>query len=29
MPLDNPGRDEAEELAGGADGTTRGPLAGG
>jgi hypothetical protein len=29
LPRDNPGREEAEELAGGADGTTRGPLAGG
>ena len=26
LPLDHPGREEAEEVAGGADGTTRGPL---
>jgi hypothetical protein len=26
LPLDHPGREEAEEMAGGADGTTRGPL---
>jgi hypothetical protein len=29
LPLDHPGREEAEELAGGSDGTTRGPLPGG
>jgi hypothetical protein len=29
LPLDHPGRDEAEEMAGGSDGTTRGPLSGG
>ena len=26
LPLDHPGREEAEEMAGGSDGTTRGPL---
>jgi hypothetical protein len=26
LPLDHPGREEAEEVAGGSDGTTRGPL---
>jgi hypothetical protein len=26
LPRDHPGREEAEEVAGGADGTTRGPL---
>jgi hypothetical protein len=26
LPLSHPGREEAEEVAGGADGTTRGPL---
>ena len=29
LPLDHPGREEAEEMAGGDEGTTRGPLAGG
>jgi hypothetical protein len=29
LPLDHPGREEAEEQAGSAEGTTRGPLAGG
>jgi hypothetical protein len=29
LPLDHPGRGEAEEMAGGDEGTTRGPLAGG
>jgi len=29
LPLDNPGREEAEELSGGPEGTTRGPLPGG
>lgn len=29
LPLDNPGREEAEEMAGGPEGTTRGPLPGG
>ena len=29
LPRDHPGREEAEELAGGAEGTTRGPLPGG
>jgi hypothetical protein len=29
LPLDHPGREEAEEIAGGQDGTTRGPLPGG
>jgi hypothetical protein len=29
LPLDHPGREEAEELAGGSEGTTRGPLPGG
>ena len=29
LPLDHPGREEAEDQAGGAEGTTRGPLPGG
>jgi hypothetical protein len=29
LPLDHPGREEAEEMAGSEEGTTRGPLAGG
>jgi hypothetical protein len=29
LPLDHPGREEAEDVAGGAEGTTRGPLPGG
>ena len=29
LPLDHPGREEAEQMAGGAEGTTRGPLPGG
>lgn len=29
LPLDHPGREEAEQMAGGDEGTTRGPLAGG
>ena len=29
LPLDHPGREKAEEVAGGPEGTTRGPLPGG
>jgi hypothetical protein len=29
LPLSHPGREEAEDMAGGAEGTTRGPLPGG
>ena len=29
LPLENPGREKAEEMSGGSDGTTRGPLPGG